>query len=107
MKTEKKNERENTRGSEKLQRGFRNWIRGKTQNKVMNEKNDWDTEEGGEHKIQWWIIRKTEKYEQGEEHKIKWWMKRKTEKYKRGEKHKIMWSMMRKTEKLKNGNYSK
>ena len=32
----------------------------------MNDKKDWETEQGEEHEIMWWIIRKTEKYEEGE-----------------------------------------
>ena len=62
----------------------------------MNDKKDWKTEQGEEHKILWSMTRKNEELikgrtqnnvikekndgesEKGEEHKIMWWMIRKT-----------------------------
>ena len=51
---------------------MRNWTRGKTQKNVINDKKDWETEQGEEHKIKSSMIRNTEKTDQGEEHKIMW-----------------------------------
>ena len=35
--------------------------RGRTQNKVINNKNDWETEQCADHRIMWSRIRMTEK----------------------------------------------
>ena len=73
---------------------------------MINEKKDWQTDQGEEYKIMWSMKRKTKKLNKVRTRnnvindKKDW----ETE---QGEEHKIMWAMIRKPEKLNKGKNTK